>query len=157
MSCLSHVDIGRELGKNIFVYPLCPDNIKGASINLTASSQAWSISTKKTIVKDGFIVIPPNDTALIETEEAIHVTKRIAGTYHSKVALVSKGLGHVGTTLDPGWIGPSLIAIHNLSDSEYRLKVGDSFVSIMFLYVRTPSKKSTTGNNPGRPGVLNQF
>lgn len=153
MAALSHADIERELGKNIYLYPLNPNNIKGASINLTASDQAWSVKDKKTIVKDGCITIGPHDTALIETAECIYVTGKICGTYHSKVGIVSKGIGHIGTTLDPLWIGPSIVALHNNMNEPFCLNVGDSFVSIMLYYTRTKSTKENE-NNAGQPTVL---
>ena len=54
MSVLSNVDLEKELlkGKNIRIFPLKVDNIKGSTYNLTASEYAWSISTKKSLVND---------------------------------------------------------------------------------------------------------
>lgn len=40
MSVLSIEDIKKEIGKNIFIWPFNEDNIKGNSINLTASKFA---------------------------------------------------------------------------------------------------------------------
>ena len=158
MSLLSDKDIKKELGKNIYIYPLNLNEIKGSSVNLKASKLAWSITTKRSIYdsQHNSIRIPSHDTGLIETEESIFVTKKISGSYHSKVKLVSKGLGHIGTTLDPEWVGPSLIAMHNHTDSDIEIKVGDSFVSIMFYYLN--SKAIVNNNNrPGRPELLNNI
>ncbi len=47
MTILSDLDIKRELGVNIYVYPYKAKNLKGASYNLTASKLAWNLSTKK--------------------------------------------------------------------------------------------------------------
>lgn len=158
MATLSNEDIKRELGKNIFIHPFKMDEIKGGSINLTASKLGWSLKTKSSIYDHGknCLVIPANDTALIETEETLYVTDKICGTYHSKVALVSQGIGHIGTTLDPEWIGPSLIALHNRSDDAIEIKIGKSFVSIMFHYLKTPSTARNT-NYAGRPELLNNY
>lgn len=152
---LSNKDIFRELGKNIFIYPLKLENIKAASINLTASPLAWSLTTKGSIVLGSSqIVIPPHDTALIETVENLAVTNKIGGTYHSKVGMVSKGLGHVGTTLDPEWIGSSLLAITNHTDNNITIPVGSSFVSIIFYYLNSKARKINDQNFPGRPDQL---
>lgn len=155
---LSNVDIIKELNKNIFIYPLITSNIKGSTVNLTASKWAWSLKTKTSIVQTrsndkNVIVIPANDTALIETEEVIHVTKKIAGTYHSKVRLVSNGLSHIGTTLDPLFCGNSLIAIHNNSDTNYELPVGESFVSLIFYYLQSESSLENS-NEHGQIDIL---
>ncbi len=158
MPVLGVEDIYKEIGKNIFVYPLNIDNIKANTINLTASKYAWSIKTKKNICKDGTeIIIEPNDTALIYTKEAIYVSKKIGGTYHSKVSLVSNGLGHIGTTLDPEYMGLSLIAVHNHSSLKYLLKVGTTFVSIMFYYLKTPTYIISHNNIPGQTNILQNY
>lgn len=158
MSLLSNDDIKRELGKNIFIYPLYPGNIKGSSLNLTASPLAWSLKTKESALNEGgkAIVIPPHDTVLVETDESVYVSRRISGSFHSKVNLVSQGIGHVGTTLDPGWIGSSLIALHNHSSDPIQIEVGDTIVSIMLFYLGSTSSRSSA-NYPGRPELLNQF
>ncbi|MBF0548734.1 MAG: deoxycytidine triphosphate deaminase [Candidatus Riflebacteria bacterium] len=152
---LSDQDLFRELGTSIYIFPFNKENIKGSSINLTASSRAWSVQQKKTIFnKEGNkITIPAGETGLIETNEVIYVSNKISGTYHSKVGLASSGVGHVGTTLDPCWIGPSLIAIHNHSGGALEILVNSSFVSVCFYYLRTPSKYEST-NKPGQTDVL---
>lgn len=40
---LSKIDIQNEIGKNINIYPLSLSNLKENSINLSASSYAWSL------------------------------------------------------------------------------------------------------------------
>ena len=153
---LSNVDIAKELNKNIWIYGLNTDNIKGASINLTASKWAWRVSDGGTAVVNDIITIPPRDSVLVETEEVIHVSDKIAGTYHSKVGLVSKGIGHIGTTLDPNWCGNSLIALHNTSGDPIDIKVGDTFVSLIFSYVKTEAKTDglNGSNTSGRLDAL---
>ncbi|HCT64809.1 MAG TPA: deoxycytidine triphosphate deaminase [Lachnospiraceae bacterium] len=157
MSMLSNEDILRELGENIYIHPLNLDNVRGNSINLTTSNIAWSLKTHTSIICKGEngdeIIIPANDTALIETKEVIYVTEKIGGTYHSRVSIVSKGIGHIGTTLDPGWIGQSLIAIHNHSDEEYRMAIGQSFVSLVLYYNNTKATYKNT-NKAGQLDVL---
>lgn len=162
MTILSNEDILKELGENIYIYPFKKSNLKGASYNLTVSKLAWDIRTKKSIYvadPDGDsdkdkIIIPSQTTVLIETLECVWVSSDIAGTYHSKVSLVSKGLSHVGTTLDPEYVGPSLIAIHNHSQSSVELKPeAETFVTLKFHYLETKASIKA-GNHPGRPEML---
>lgn len=187
---LSNIDIQNELGKNLIIYPLRRDNIKGNTINLTASNLAWSlkggvIKQKKYLdyklplkaakveqsiaIKPNasiiferpnngkqVIVIPPHDTALIETEEVISVTNKIGGTYHSKVGLVSMGTGHIGTTLDPLYTGQSLIAIHNHTDDSLEIEVGSTFVSLILFYLNTDSTYPGT-NQHGHVNLLTKL
>lgn len=159
MPTLSNVDIEREIGKNIYIYPFSKGKLRGASYNLTASKLAWSLQTKKSIydAQTKKLIIPKQSTVLIETNEAIWVSLKIAGTYHSKVALVSKGLSHIGTTLDPEYVGSSLIAVHNNSDQDVSLiPEVDTFVTLVFQYVRTKASVKP-GNDPGRPDVLRGY
>lgn len=156
---LSNDDIKRELikAKNISVHPLIVENIKGGSINLTASNMAWKVSDKKSAVVNNQIIIPARDTVCIYTNEALWVSKRIGGTYHSRVSLVSRGLGHISTTLDPGWAGVSLVALNNPTDNQIIINVGDAFVSIMFYYLNSPSSLNGHENLASRPDIARSF
>lgn len=161
---LSNKDIKREFGKNIFIYPFKEKNLKGSTYNLTASSCAWIVEyssvddketkTSKLIVnKDGDILIPANKTAIIETDESIFVTGKISGTYHSKVKLCSKGLSHIGTTLDPFYFGTSAIPLHNNTDKTIKIQKNSTIVSIMFNYVHT-SADNLHDNAPFRNDIF---
>lgn len=156
---LSIVDLKKELGENIYVYPVHTESIKSNSIDLHVSRFAWSLSTKKSISDENYIVIEPNDTALIYTEESIYVSNKIGGSYHSKVTLVSKGAGQIATTLDAQYIGCSIIAVNNHSKQSISLQVGSEFVTLQFWYLNSPDYENTPShdNEPGHPRMLNGF
>ncbi|WP_179207979.1 dCTP deaminase domain-containing protein [Clostridium diolis] len=142
---LSDKDIKRLLGYHIFIYPFNKENLKASSYNLTASKFAFvkvkenGEEKQKLIVKDGNIIIPKGKTGIIETRESIYVSKWITGTYHSKVKLVNRGLGHIGTTLDPCYFGVSAIALHNTTDEDIPIKVGDTIATMMFYSLKSRS------------------
>lgn len=150
---LSDKDIINLLGNHIFIYPFDPKNLKASSYNLTASKCAFIIEDKKQklIVRDDNIIIPAGKTGIIETQESIYVSKRITGTYHSRVKLVNMGLGHIGTTLDPCFFGVSAIALHNTTKEDIAIKVGDSIASIMFYTLKSKS----TGLHDNMTGHVN--
>lgn len=187
---LSKIDIQKEIGKSICIYPLSLSNIKENSINLSASSYAWSLkggtiyisnssgngkpifslkpdgssANSKTIdpktsavvetdKDEKYIILFPHSTTLIETVEVLSVGNNIGGTYHSKVGLVSQGIGHIGTMVGPNFSGESLIAIHNISDELVSIKCGESFVSVVFHYLDTSYKKI----NPTVSGHTDKF
>ncbi|WP_077308378.1 hypothetical protein [Terribacillus halophilus] len=158
---LSRNDIIKELKRkkrgNIKIHPLNLDNIKGSSINLTVSPLAWKISDNKTAHKDGIITIPAHDTVCIYSNEAIWVSRRIGGTYHSKVTQVTEGLGHIGTTLDPQWKGLTLVGVTNHTDEDIELTVGDSFVTIMLYYLKTGTDHGIDVNAPSRSEIASKF
>jgi deoxycytidine triphosphate deaminase len=152
---LSDKKIEKFLGKKIYIWPFERSKLKGATYNLTASCVAVSSSNKTNLVNSsGEIVIPSGETALIQTDESIYVTEDICGTYHSKVSLVTKGLSHIGTTLDPGYFGTSLIAVHNHSGSDKIIRVGDTFVSLMF-HKMSKSSRIRHDNQPFRSDLIN--
>jgi deoxycytidine triphosphate deaminase len=154
---LSNQDIEQELGENILIHPFSKSNLKEASYNLTVSHLAWDRKTKASIYdKDNNVVrIRPDSSALLETNESIWVSSRIGGSYHSKVKLVAQGLSHIGTTLDPGFLGSSLITIHNHSDETIDLIPGENtFATLVFHYTNTETSIRQGGNPPGRSDVL---
>lgn len=139
MSALSYYDIINELGKNILIYPLNCIKVQNASIDLTASKHAWSINSKKSLLKDDKIVIPPGESAIIFTNETIHISHKICGTFHSKVTLVAEGLSGISTTLDPLFTGILSITTTNNSDKEISLAVDSPFVTLMLNYIKHSS------------------
>jgi deoxycytidine triphosphate deaminase len=159
MATLSNLDIEKEIGINIYIYPFSKANLRGASYNLTASRLAWDIATKRSIYDSDSdkLLIPKQSSVLIETNESIWVSKKICGTYHSKVGLVSRGLSHIGTTLDPEYVGPSLIAIHNHSNQDVSLIPEiDTFATLVFHYLSSEASIKA-GNDPGRPDILRGY
>lgn len=154
LGVLGNKQIKKKLGKDIFIYPFKESNLKGASYNLTASKLAYIASNKKIAVNSNDeIIIPAHETVLIQTQEAIYTRKQICGTYHSKVSLVSEGFSHIGTTLDPGYMGPSLIAITNNTNEKKKIKCTDSIVTIMFYRV-SGCDKEAKDNAVGREDLI---
>lgn len=156
---LSDVDIRKELidGENIMIFPLKLENVKGSSINLTASKYAWRISDNNSAIVDDKIRIPANETVCIYTEESVWVSRRIAGTYYSKVSQVSEGMGHISTTLDPQFLGLSLIAVNNPSNNPIDIVIGTTFVTLMFHYLKTPATRGKNENSASRQDLSSSF
>lgn len=100
-----------------------------------------------------YIILLPFSTTLIETQEVLAVDNFIGGTYHSKVGLASKGIGHIGTMLGPNFSGHSLVAVHNVSDVPIKINVGDTFVSVIFYRIDTV----LGSQNATRNGHLEKF
>ena len=156
---LSDVDIIKELGKNLEIYPLIKDNIKGGSVNFTASKMAWSVLTKNTAYDEmnNEIIIDCNDTTLILTEEIFAVSEKIAGTFHSRVAEASEGLGHISTVINPGWCGRPLIAVNNRTNNKITIKVGEPFVIMILEYLHTPSSIKIDSRKTSRFDILHNY
>ncbi|MEQ6856294.1 hypothetical protein AAHH17_17665 [Lysinibacillus capsici] len=158
---LSDRDIKRELikAKNIAIDPLKLENINGSSINFTASKNAWRVSDGESAVchNNKKIIIPPRETVCILTEEVLWVSRRISGTYHSRVSLSAKGLSNISTTLDPKWTGYSLISLTNSSDQNQEIDVGTGIVTLTFDYLYTPTTKDSIEIAPSRSDIYSKF
>lgn len=161
---LSDADIHELiLSKEIVITNFNKKNLTPLGYNLTPTDFILSVRNQL-LVKihskefEKYCYIEPNDTVLILTRESIAVSKNIAGTFHSKVGIVSLGFGHISTTLDPLWRGPLLISLNNPTSKPIKFtlakieKVQDdessdidysyihkSFVTLIFHKLLTPS------------------
>jgi deoxycytidine triphosphate deaminase len=159
MSILSYQDIIRELGRGILFHPLKPDSVKACDLCLTASEYAYAIGQQKRLTietesnqdqlgkEKKFFYIPPRDTALVWTDESVWLSNRFRGPLYSVVELVSEGLGHIGTRVNPCWTGVLCIAIHNVSDKAIRINVRDVKRPIAYLAIEKLSSKYSSNRN----------
>lgn len=144
---LSDSDISKYLGKHIGIYPIVENNFEGSCVELTASELAWSLSTKKKVVQDGYITIPKHDSVLIITKETVYLDNGFAGYCISKVSIPSFGIVSTSAPVKPNWIGKLLITVHNLSNDDYNLEVGKDFAILTIHKLRNKSKKIPLHSN----------
>lgn len=170
--CLSKNDIYNEILNNeIQILPFRKQNLTGLGYNLTPSDFVFSTGKKilleiQTNRNEKYVMIPPNDTALILSKEYVSLSGRIMGTFHSRVRMVSQGLGHISTTLDPGWKGPLLFAINNPSRRKIKFLLQSDggkgledvgFTTLIFQYLNTPLDEKGHDNRAFRIDVLWQY
>ena len=110
---------------------------------------------RQKIIKGESITISPGATALITSLENVVMPKNrtLSAFIKSKVTMVSKGLSHISTTIDPDWRGNLLIAIHNHSTEKIKLSYGEPFCTVVFIRNISPS----TGISNKQPGRLDVF
>jgi deoxycytidine triphosphate deaminase len=153
-SVLSNVDIQEFISsKDIVISPMNNDNITPLGYNLSFTKFIYSINRKiltEIYEEKGelYCYIEPNDTVLIMSHEAVWISNKLVGTFHSKVGIVSQGLGHISTTLDPEWEGPLLFSLNNPTNKKIKLTIGEtisggikykSFVTlILYTLITTP-------------------
>lgn len=108
--------------------------------------------------KDGkYLVLLPHTTTIIETSEVIAVSNKIGGTFHSKVGIVNQGIGDTSTMLGPCFSGHLMFSLHNICDEVRTLKVGDTFVSLIFYYLNTASTEMKNPNMSGHVDKLSEL
>lgn len=146
MSIFSDVDIRKALGNDIVIEPFTESSLTPIGYDFTVGEYIYSLEHGLIEPQNGSFEIPPHSTVQILTRESLWVSGRIGGTFHSKVSLVSRGMSHISTTLDPGWYGPLLITLRNNMSTSQRIKTTDAFVTLIFFKLTTPT--TTKHNKP---------
>lgn len=156
MSLLTDQDIKKLLGKDIVIEPFYEDGLTPVGYDFHIGDFIYSLEKGLLEPNDGVYELPAKSTIQILTKESLWVSSRIGGVFHSKVSLVSKGLSHIATTLDPLWYGPLLITLRNNTDEPFIVDDGAAFVTLLMFKVNTPTK--TPHNKPAfRQDILLQF
>jgi dUTPase len=129
---ISNRDLSRKLGKNIKIYPFDEKYVDGASVFVTSSKMAWSLQTKKNLVVNETITIPPNETALVVTKEFISLDNKHCAICVARNRLNSKGLAHYSSPIKPRYTGRLLITLHNDTNEKIPIKIGDKIAVLLF-------------------------
>ena len=162
MSVLSEQDIIDELGKGILIYPFKKSQLTGSCLALTASAYAYAIKDKKLLdahsdpnqPEQKFFTLPPRDTVLVWTNESVCINECFCGSIIARVRLVSKGIGHIGTRVNPNWEGILCITLHNLSDAAIQINLGETIAYLRFHKLLSKSWTPKNLHNPARPDIL---
>lgn len=164
------IDKARKAGE-LVICPYSENNLTPVGYNLSFSRFIVSLR-KKAFVKirhkgnEWFFYLRSHETVLVLTRETIWVSKFIGGTFHSKVSLVTKGLGHVSTTLDPGWNGQLLVPLNNptrerikivIAHDENNAKVFETFLTMVLFRAQEASLNTRSDNKAGRIELLEEI
>jgi len=152
---LSDKEFARELGKGIKINPFKAENVEGADIYLTASRLAWSLRTGDSLYKNGKIIIPSNDTALIVTNEFVRLDNKHAATCYARLSLTMRGLGYFSTPIKPNFGDRLIIALQSNKNNDIPIDVDEKIVAVMFFKL-TSSASITKSRNSSVDGRLSQ-
>ena len=100
------------------------------------------------------LILLPHVTTIVETQEVIGLGNYIGGTIHSKVGIVAMGIGHIGTMMGPCFCGHLMISLHNITNRVISIPVGETFISLVFHYLDTPSQIRQNSNISGHVDKL---
>ena len=92
--------------------------------------------TPQEISADGTITLRPGSALIIQTEEFVHLPRRMFGIIAPRVSLLQQGLSTTFSKIDPGYRGNLLITLFNLGQSTQILKKGQTFCALTLLDVR---------------------
>jgi dCTP deaminase len=79
---------------------------------------------------DGIVTLPPGSAFIIQTEEYLHLPRRMFGTIAPRVSLLQRGLSTTFSKVDPGYPGHLLVTLFNLGKSTVTLKRGERFCAL---------------------------
>jgi len=141
---LSNNDLRKQFEKqNISIFPFIRRNIESANICITASKFAWTIEGKKEqdgekeylfTQKNGKdqICIPGKKSALIFAQESVFLGEKLAGVCLPRVDLSLRGLAYNGSPMKPGRAELLKVIMHNQTESEIFIDVGERIAVLMF-------------------------
>ncbi len=140
---LSDVDIRNELGKGIVIDPFHEHSLTPIGYDLRVGEYGFSWKTRRQIkiTEEKPLLVQPYDTVLISTYERVELSRDFGAVIHARVTLMSEGLSHISTTIDPGWKGRLLIQLHNQRPVAIPLRSQERFCTACFYKMQSTAEK----------------
>ena len=136
----SDIDIRAAQGDTLIIEPFEEKSVTAVGYDVSVGNFVYVLGQGLLTPQNGIYRIPSGATVQVLTKETLWLSSKLAGTVHSRVLLVSQGLAHISTTIDPSWVGPLLITTTNLSKIEFSLPEGGTFATIVFHTLKTQTK-----------------
>lgn len=141
---LNSADIMAYVKQTGLISPFHPDNLKGASYDVTIKGDVvyyepdpiTHVNGRKTfkLENDGdYFELLPNSIAFVTLEPTFRIPSYLALRFNLKITHIYKGLLlGTGPLVDPGFIGKLSIPLHNLTENTYRFYKGDQLITMEF-------------------------
>lgn len=85
-----------------------------------------------------YVEIKAGHTVSVETRERVCLGDQVGALVESKVRMVSKGISHISTTVDPTWDGKLMLTFSNNSGKNIRIDIGTPIVTLVFFRSISP-------------------
>ena len=125
----SDIDIRMAQGDTLIIEPFEEKNVTAVGYDVSVGNFVYVLGQGLLSPSNGVYRVPSGATIQILTKETMWLSSKLAATIHSRVLLVSRGLAHISTTIDPSWAGPLLITTTNLSKTELALPEHGTFAT----------------------------
>lgn len=138
---LNSVHIKRYGNEGCLVTDFDPDRVNPASYTMRLMGELYSwerkrkrlVQRKQTIACGKRVILPRNSISYLLTAQEFRLPQYIAARFNLHIRYVHKGiLLGTGPLVDPGFAGPLLIPLHNLTDNDYDLLGGDPIIWVEF-------------------------
>jgi dCTP deaminase len=140
-------------GNALLIFNLDKSQLSGASSNVSYDLRVGSEyrghrdAEKTELPDDGELVLHPGNAVLIQSEEVVFLPRKLFGYVVPKVSLLQQGITNTLSKIDPGYNGPLIVTLFNLSKVDLHLKRRDHFCSIV---LHTVADGATLYNKPGK-------
>ncbi|NJD99124.1 dCTP deaminase [Thermococcus sp. LS1] len=138
-----------KIRKEILIEPFNEKSLQPAGYDLRVGKEAMVNGDFIDVEREGKVVIPPKNYALILTLERIKLPDDVMGDMKLRSSLAREGLMGSFAWVDPGWDGNLTLGIFNASDEPVELAYGERFVQIAFIRLEGPAKNPYRGNYQG--------
>ena len=167
-SLLNSADIIRYAERGCLVQPFSRDRLNPATytIRFLGTLYSWAQEentrrpSKTAIVENEPVRLHANSITYLETKEVFRLPQYIAARFNLHIRHVHRGiLLGTGPLVDPGFGGPLLVPLHNLTANDYDVIGGDNLLWVEFTKLTTNDywKRDQANLTDSRPRDLVTF
>ncbi len=147
MSVFTEYSFRRYLDRLIAIHPLREDSITGVGYDLTVGLYA-SVDPRKKVITSVQVHAQPNSArisldpysyVIVISRENVHLSSRVAATFHSKSSLAAQAVFLNSTTGDPNWNGRLIFSLYNASGIRVDLDLDATFATMVVHETKGPS------------------
>ncbi len=142
-SLLNSADILRYADLGCLVHPFNPDpellNPATYTLKFLGTLYSWEqegdtlCPSRTPIIENDPVRLKANSISYLETEEVFRLPQYIAARFNLHIRHVHRGiLLGTGPIVDPGFVGPLLVPLHNLTSNNYDVIGGDKLLWVEF-------------------------
>lgn len=159
---LNSAHIQAYIAKTGMVFPYSPaqnpknDKVTPASLTMTVGPEVlyWDRENRRiynnNLTKGTKVKLNPNSITFLRPAEYFALPNYIAARFNLRIIHVHRGLLlGTGPLLDPGFKGYPMIPVHNLTENEYEIEVGEEFINVEFTKLSDIRKAIPAENNEG--------
>lgn len=131
-------------GAKKLVEPLVPENVSGASIDLTLDNEYFDLYAEMKVPMDSGIRLAPNEFLLMSTAEKVNVPEDMVAIVKGKSSWARVGvMVECAGLIDPGFSGNITLEVKNLRDKtrSIPLKPGDKIAQVFFMKLDKAAEK----------------
>ncbi|AFK21660.1 dCTP deaminase [Pyrococcus sp. ST04] len=143
-----------KIKKEILIDPFSEESLQPAGYDLRVGKEAYVQGKLVDVEKEGRVVIPPKEYALILTLERVKLPDDVMGDMRIRSSLAREGVLGSFAWVDPGWDGNLTLMLYNSSNEPVELMYGERFVQIAFIRLEGPAKSPYRGNYQGSRRIV---